>query len=147
MRNGQDWVEMAGQWYAPEPNTGCWLWLRTTAPAGRYGWIRENGKGKLAHRVSYESHRGPIAAGMTIDHLCRTPLCVNPSHMRVVSQRDNVLANHSRSLSAVNHRKTHCPQGHSYADHGRVRRDGPQKGHRACMECDREYHRRKRVDT
>jgi len=47
-----------------------------------------------AHRVSYELANGPIPAGMVIDHACHRPSCVRPSHLRAVTQKQN-LENHS----------------------------------------------------
>lgn len=66
----------------PEPNSGCWLWLRCTS-AG-YGW----GRGQYAHRASYEAFKGPTA-GM-VRHTCDTPICVNPDHLVAGTQTDNM---------------------------------------------------------
>ncbi|MDB2192085.1 HNH endonuclease signature motif containing protein [Mycobacteroides abscessus] len=44
-----------------------------------------------AHRASWIVANGPIPEGMTIDHLCRNKLCVNPSHMEVVTNQENIL--------------------------------------------------------
>jgi hypothetical protein len=43
-----------------------------------------------AHRIAYEAFRGPIAAGLEIDHLCRNPRCCNPVHLEPVTHRENV---------------------------------------------------------
>jgi hypothetical protein len=63
---------------------GCWLWRGRIAPNG-YGTI---GK-EYAHRVAYERARGPIPAGMELDHLCRVKACVNPDHLEVVTKSEN----------------------------------------------------------
>jgi len=79
-----------GEWFVPEPNTGCWLWTLSIKPKG-YGQIKNAGRLAYAHRIAYQLLRGPIPKGMTIDHLCRVRCCVNPDHMEVVTNRTNVL--------------------------------------------------------
>ncbi len=99
--------------YVPEPNTGCWLWTGSLDAKG-YGHIHIMVRGAaLAHRVSWERHRGPIPDGMVIDHLCRVRSCVNPDHLRVVTPRVNVLEN-SLSLPAMQVRRNACKYGHPY---------------------------------
>lgn len=80
----------------------------------------------LAHRVSYEMTRGKILPGLTIDHLCRASLCVNPDHLEAVTMRTNLLR--GNGWSGRHARKTHCPRGHSY-DMISVR------GARGCRRC------------
>lgn len=83
--------------YIPEPNTGCWLWLgavvnRSNPDTHGQFWIgtRKGGKMHLAHRVSYELHVGAIPEGMNVNHQCDTPQCVNPDHVRIGTQAENV---------------------------------------------------------
>lgn len=66
----------------------CWFWIG--AKTDGYGAINQKGKNYKAHRVSWELHNGPIAEGMQIDHMCAVRACVNPSHLRVVSQEENL---------------------------------------------------------
>lgn len=68
---------------------GCWLWTKGRMPFG-YGAIVVNGKTKLAHRVSYEAHVGPIPSGLCVLHRCDVPPCVNPEHLFLGTQLDNM---------------------------------------------------------
>lgn len=72
---------------------GCWIWQRRIGTHG-YGALtgRDNGKPvvRLAHRVSYEAHVGPIPDGLQIDHLCAVTACVNPAHLEPVTAAENI---------------------------------------------------------
>src|SRR5689334_4591143 len=91
--------------YIPEPNSGCWLWFGATDSKG-YGNVRINYKQHKPHRVVYEAHKGPIPGGLHLDHLCRTPACVNPDHLEPVTNGEN----RRRGLLGV--LKTECLHGH-----------------------------------
>lgn len=54
-----------------------------------YGQIRD-GKMKMAHRVAFEHHHGPVPDGFELDHLCRNRACVNHEHLEVVTHTENV---------------------------------------------------------
>ncbi len=77
-----------------EPNTGCWLWAAYADRKG-YGQFSAGSRADgtyrkvFAHRWAYEHEVGPIPEGLTIDHLCRVPLCVNPGHLEPVTNREN----------------------------------------------------------
>jgi hypothetical protein len=77
----------------PDPNSGCWLWGGTTHQFG-YGSIGvwESGRVKTygAHRASWWLHRGPIPPRMSVCHRCDTPQCVNPDHLFLGSQLENL---------------------------------------------------------
>ncbi len=94
-----------------EVTDGCWTWLGTRTTRG-YGRIFKGRKPYQAHRVVYELLVGAIPEGMTLDHLCRNRLCVNPAHLEPVSDRINRM----RGISppAVAARRATCVHGHEY---------------------------------
>lgn len=63
---------------------GCWLW--SDIDDNRYGQFR----GMAAHRVSYELFREEIPDGMFVCHHCDVPRCVNPDHLFLGTQKDNM---------------------------------------------------------
>lgn len=76
---------------------------------------------------SYELMYGPIPKGLTLDHVwprCINRHCVRPDHLEAVTLAEN--------LRRAGARITHCPAGHSYAEHGYVH---PVTGRRACKIC------------
>jgi len=89
---------------------GCWLWAGGIKPNG-YGNFYLEGRTVEAHRFSYEISRGPIPAGLQIDHLCRKTMCVNPAHLEPVTPKENI-----RRGTRVNSKKTECQNGHPYND-------------------------------
>lgn len=115
----------------------CWPWMGQIDRQG-YGRFNPHRQGVLAHRAMYEHANGPIPPGLTIDHLCRNPRCVNPLHLRAVTQGENVLAPGSRAPSAINRLKTHCPKGHPYSG---ANLKLSRQGHRHCRVCENERSR------
>src|SRR3954470_20141998 len=85
-----------------DPETGCWLWTGARSAKGGYGDVSVSGMRFRAHRLIYEWERGPIPEGLILDHLCCNPPCVNPDHMEVVTNRENILR--GRSPTAKNAR-------------------------------------------
>lgn len=71
------------------PICGCWLWTGALNNMG-YGMLMVNGKRMLAHRASYEVNVGPIPDGLFALHACDTPSCVNPNHITLGTQTDNM---------------------------------------------------------
>ncbi len=72
--------------------SGCWLWRGKRDKFG-YGVFQPpegSGRTSRAHRLTYEELIGPIPAGMVLDHLCRTPQCVNPWHLDPTSILENL---------------------------------------------------------
>ena len=121
-------------WGKVEKTETCWLWHGAKNRSG-YGRIQiAVGVTQFAHRVAYGLVVGPIPEGMTLDHLCRVPACVRPSHLEPVTARENVLR--GRTIVAANITKTHCVNGHEYTPENTYR-FGPERRYRACVECRR----------
>lgn len=113
--------------------TGCWEW--TGQIKAGYGRL----SGASAHRISYEVFIGPIPSGLTLDHLCYNPPCVNPDHLEPVTAIENLRRQRSAS-------KTECKSGHPYDELNTYIRPS---GHRDCRACIRvrvqKYKQRKQL--
>jgi len=125
--------------------TECWSW--TASKVRGYGQFHLSGGNVLAHRHAYESLVAQVPRVMTCDHLCRNRACCNPSHIDIVTNKENVLR--GESFSAKNARKTHCILGHPLSGDNlllNVRKSGSTD--RVCRTCKNVtarngYHRRK----
>ena len=118
-------------WLKVYPRGDCWEWRGYRSPDG-YGRFLWEGKVRMASRMAYEFTVGPIPAGLTIDHLCRHPWCVRPSHLEVVTTYENF------GKRGLHSRKRTCPCGRPYD----LNRIWNKKGkRRVCSVCEREYHR------
>lgn len=134
-------VDKKGPLSKHRPELGpCWIWMGAKDPQG-YGRFSVNRRARLAHKWIYECERGAVPGGLELDHLCRVPSCVRPSHLEPVTHAVNL----GRSSTAM---RTHCPQGHPY--------DAANTYHRArdhsrqCRQCiharTRRTRRRKREE-
>lgn len=98
-----------------------------------------DGKRKSGHRVAYEDKYGTIPEGMVLDHLCRNRACINPDHLEVVTQRENIMR--GVGVAAKNAQKTHCKRGHEFTGNNLYR----YKGKRMCRQCRNLHQREHRV--
>jgi len=77
--------------YRMDEVTGCWVWTGwRNHRRGDYGQIRVNYRSVRAHRFSWEIHNGPIPAGLVVLHGCDNPPCVNPAHLSLGTNLDNI---------------------------------------------------------
>lgn len=114
---------------------GCWLW---TGLQDRHGYGRFYSGERMmgAHHFSWVAERGPVPDGLELDHLCRTPRCVNPDHLEPVTHAENVRRGRAgarkREIAAAS--KT-CQKGHTRTDANTyVSPDG----RRHCRDCRKE---------
>ena len=119
----------------PGAPDACWNWSVAKTRDG-YGQFSVNrlGTAYMAHRVTYSLLVGPIAPGLTIDHLCRNTSCVNPAHLEPVTSAENTRRAHqwhkehgsTRYASAAGYFPPwvtsgknvtgYCIHGHEYTD-------------------------------
>jgi len=121
---------------------GCWHWLGSKWPDG-YGRVYLDQIAKPAHKVLYELVNGRIPDGMVTDHLCHTKdkscpsgrlcdhrKCVNPKHLEIVTNGENVMR--GNGLSALNAKKTVCSRGHEFGEQTSYYQS---LGRRRCNTC------------
>ena len=101
-----------------------------------YGWGRFPGfkQPQLAHRAVWIQKYGPIAEGLTVDHICFNRACVNVEHLRLMTRSQN-----SGRRQGGYVKKTHCPSGHPYSDDNSMW-STDSRGYRypQCKTCHRE---------
>ncbi|NOQ62707.1 HNH endonuclease [Mycolicibacterium fortuitum] len=75
-------------WLRVNKTENCWLWTGPVDVWG-YGVFKMSGQSHRAHRISFELTNGPIPNGLMIDHVCHTPRCVRPDHLRLATAKQN----------------------------------------------------------
>lgn len=80
---------------AGEPDS-CWIWFGSkdgkgygAYPAGKLPG-RKTQRKIGAHRLAYALAFGPFDPVLFVLHRCDTPLCVNPNHLFLGTNKDNI---------------------------------------------------------
>lgn len=133
-------------WSRVDRTGDCWEWRAGKISTGYGAFCISDARGMLkqqvlAHRWAYEEARGPIPAGLVIDHLCRNRACVNPEHMEAVTTRVNLLR--GQSPFAHRARQTHCLRGHPFDEVNTI----ISEGRRHCRACVKWRYRQKQAEA
>lgn len=76
-------------------SSGCWEWIGYKDPNG-CGRLNSNGRPLLASRIAYLLHYGSVPERKSVLHRCDNASCVNPKHLYLGTQIDNVYDMHAR---------------------------------------------------
>jgi hypothetical protein len=134
---------------SPCPNTGCWFWLGAVKDNGYGSFHPTRGSAANVHRAAYQAVKGPVPAGLELDHTCRVRLCCNPDHLEPVTRQVNckrspLLKAWAAQMAERQRAKTHCPRGHPYSGSNLHHRKDGGRNARACRACGREKARERR---
>lgn len=92
------------------PESGCWIWTGATASRYKYGVLRVGSltdgtrAQRYAHQIAWESRNGPIPVGMKVLHRCDVHCCVNPAHLFLGTQAENLQDMRSKGRGAKGER-------------------------------------------
>lgn len=67
----------------------CWEWQASFRGKG-YGSFTLQGKSEQAHRIAYDITYGDLRPELSVLHTCDNPHCVNPIHLKMGTNQDNV---------------------------------------------------------
>ena len=88
----------------------CWNWIASTRVG--YGAFKYKGKVVGAHRFSWELHFGNIPEGLMVCHKCDNPKCVNPSHLFLGTNSDNMKDAYDKGRLDIDKNRYQYPKGH-----------------------------------
>lgn len=112
---------------------GCWERPSNRNASGR-GRFKINGSSFTSPRIALATLGEVPPPDKEVLHRrgCDNPTCVRPDHLYIGNQSQNMLDASDRGTHNMK-RKTHCPAGHAYAEHGTVN----SWGRRVCLACSR----------
>ena len=98
----------------------CWMWMGAKTILG-YGRKWDGKRYLYAHRISYELFYGFCPNKLVICHNCDIPSCVNPRHLTLGTQRDNIKDMIQKSRQAKEFRRWNCKLSNSQIEEIRAR--------------------------
>lgn len=74
----------------PAGPTGCWLWKGSIDDRDGYGYIWLSGERYSVHRLIYQRLKEDYDSDLEVGHLCGNPSCINPNHLKMQTQGENL---------------------------------------------------------
>ena len=127
-------------------DTGCIEWNGHRNEKG-YGRISFGNVVIKTHRLSYmfANNLNSLSSDQFICHSCDNPACINPEHLWLGNNMDNVIDMVGKGRH-WQQKKTHCKQGHEFTEENTR---ATSKGHRTCIACvtirNKEYKQRIKI--
>lgn len=82
------------------PKDGCWEWKGHKENHG-YGRMRYKGKRYRVHRAMMLVIHGELPQGKVVMHLCHNKSCCNPKHLKIGTQRENIIMDFERGAKSA----------------------------------------------
>lgn len=138
MENNRNHADMEfrrefGKFIQLDWETGCWLWNgpRQNPFGHRQFMWRLNGT-RIAHRIAWQLYIGPISKGMCVLHKCDVPNCINPKHLFLGTQADNINDMHEKGRAHRSQKQTHCVNGHPFNEKNTFKKENGTQGCKRC---------------
>ncbi len=87
-------------WNKVDKSRECWEWTASKTRDG-YGRFRFHEKTVGAHRMAWALSKGEIPSHVSVLHRCDNKICVNPSHLFLGTQADNIRDRCEKGRSAI----------------------------------------------
>lgn len=117
----------------------CWGWTGAHLIKGKRGTFWMDGRMVVAPKASLILHGVSVPDGTFVCHHCDNPNCVNPLHLFVGTNKDNLIDSSNKGRLPPQ-QKTHCKNGHEFTEENTRKRTVGNS--RVCMECMKVYRRK-----
>jgi len=126
------------------PRNECWPWHGSKIKKDGRGVMSIDNRNVTAPRIAWRVFHGEWpASGLFVCHTCDNPNCINPHHLWLGSNQENIL-DASRKGRLNGQSKTHCKRGHPFNEENTIVVRGTARSCRMCQRMHQSKYDRKR---